>query len=213
MIRTLSLALVAMLAISSSADARQRRHHSSHKTPHHRSITDVNRATDNFSSAQCGFFCGFEQSASIAPTKATRRAERRASRRSARRERSSESRSVSASGIVGPLAAKVSQIKSACGSTVISGVRHTRVAGSGRMSLHASGKAVDMRGNPSCIYGQLAGWSGGYSTDYGRMQHIHISYDASGGREMGLRFAHGGGRHHSRHRYARRHRHSRYANR
>jgi hypothetical protein len=36
------------------------------------------------------------------------------------------------------------------------------------------------------------------------MQHIHISYDDAGGREMGLRFAHGGGRRHAwRNAYAR----------
>ncbi|WP_210208619.1 hypothetical protein [Rhodoplanes roseus] len=94
-------------------------------------------------------------------------------------------------GLVAPLAQKAAQIASACGAQVISGVRHTRVAGSGRMSLHASGQAVDMRGNPGCIYRMLGGWSGGYSTDYGRVKHVHISW---GGREQGLRFSHGGGR-------------------
>jgi hypothetical protein len=72
------------------------------------------------------------------------------------------------------------------------------------MSLHAQGKAVDVRGPYGCIYGQLKGWTGGYSTDAGRAQHVHISYDDAGGREMGLRFAHGGGRRHSwRNSYAR----------
>ena len=37
------------------------------------------------------------------------------------------------------------------------------------MSLHATGEAVDMRGNPSCVYAQLRDWPGGYSTDYGRV--------------------------------------------
>lgn len=114
------------------------------------------------------------------------------------------------SGIVAPLAAKVAEIQSSCGSKVISGVRHTYVAGTRRVSLHASGKAVDMAGNPGCIYSHLAGWSGGYSTDYARMAHVHISYDASGGREMGIRFVHGGG-HHTRHAY--RHHHRRHASR
>lgn len=100
----------------------------------------------------------------------------------------------SLSGIVAPLAAKAAEITAACGSTVISAVRHTRVRGTGRWSLHRQGKAVDMAGNPSCIYRHLAGWSGGYTTDYGRVRHVHISYDAEGGREWGLRFAHGGGR-------------------
>lgn len=107
-------------------------------------------------------------------------------------------RGTSTAGIVAPLAAKVAEIGTACGSTVISGVRHTRVAGSGRISLHSSGRAVDMRGNPSCIYAHLHGWPGGYTTDYGRMAHIHISYDPGGGREMGLRFAHGGGKYRAR---------------
>ena len=111
--------------------------------------------------------------------------------------------STSISGIVPELAAKVAQIQSACpGAHVISGIRHTRIRGSGRMSLHATGEAVDMRGNPSCVYAQLRDWAGGYSTDYGRVQHVHISL-AANGREAGLRFTHGGGRGH-RHRYARR---------
>lgn len=101
-------------------------------------------------------------------------------------------------GLVGPLAAKLASIQAACpGTHAISGVRHTRIAGTRRMSLHAQGKAVDVRGPYGCIYAQLKGWNGGYSTDAGRVQHIHISYDAAGGREMGLRFAHGGGRRHS----------------
>jgi hypothetical protein len=108
-------------------------------------------------------------------------------------------------GLVGPLQAKLASIQSACpGTHAISGVRHTRIAGTRRMSLHAQGKAVDVRGPYGCIYAQLKGWSGGYSTDAGRVQHIHISYDNGGGREMGLRFAHGGGRRHSwRNSYAR----------
>lgn len=108
-------------------------------------------------------------------------------------------------GIVAPLAAKVSEIQTACGSRVVSAVRHTRVAGTRVMSLHASGQAVDMAGNPSCIYSALHGWAGGYSTDYSRVAHVHISW---GGREHGVRFAHGGHRHVRR--YAR-HRHVRYA--
>jgi len=111
----------------------------------------------------------------------------------------------SISGIVPALAAKVAQIQSACaGAHVISGVRHTHIRGTGRMSLHHTGEAVDMRGNPSCVYAQLRDWPGGYSTDYGRVQHVHISL-AANGREAGLRFSHGSGRsHHHRHRYARR---------
>ncbi len=111
-------------------------------------------------------------------------------------------------GIVAPLAAKVAEIQAACGSRPISGMRHTYIAGTRRISLHASGKAVDMAGNPGCIYAHLSGWQGGYSTDYGRMRHVHISYDPDGGREWGLHFRHGGG-----HRSAKRHHGGRYAHR
>lgn len=105
-------------------------------------------------------------------------------------------------GIVPGLASKVAQIQSSCpGAQVISSVRHTRIRGTRRMSLHATGEAVDMRGNPSCVYAQLRDWPGGYSTDYGRAKHIHISLSSSG-REMGLRFAHGGHRSHRHRRMA-----------
>ena len=104
----------------------------------------------------------------------------------------------SASGLVAPLAAKVAEIEAACGSRVISGVRHTYIAGTRRISLHASGQAADVAGNPGCIYGHLSGWAGGYSTDYASVAHVHISW---GGPEHGIRFVHGGGRHHHR-RYA-----------
>lgn len=111
---------------------------------------------------------------------------------------------ISMSGVVPALAAKVAQIQSACaGAHVISAHRHTRIRGSGRLSLHATGEAVDMRGNPSCVYAQLRDWPGGYSTDYGRAQHIHISL-AANGREAGLRFSHGGGRGHRHRRFAKR---------
>lgn len=94
-------------------------------------------------------------------------------------------------GVYGPLADKAREIEAACGSSVISGVRHTRVAGTRHWSLHASGHAVDMQGNPSCIYAHLRGWPGGYSVDYGRVRHVHVSL---GGREDGIRFVHRAGR-------------------
>jgi len=106
------------------------------------------------------------------------------------------------SGIVAPLAAKVAEIQSACGSKIISAIRHTNVAGTRTRSLHASGQAVDMAGNPSCIYALLRGWAGGYSTDYSSVNHVHISY---GGREHGVRFAHRS--------HAKRHAHSRHQKR
>lgn len=110
--------------------------------------------------------------------------------------------STSMAGVVPALAAKVAQIQTTCpGAHVISAVRHTRIRGSRHMSLHATGEAVDMRGNPSCVYAQLRDWPGGYSTDYGRAQHIHISL-AANGREAGLRFTHGGGKSHRHRRFA-----------
>lgn len=119
-------------------------------------------------------------------------------------------RSVSIAGLVAPLAAKLASIQAACPGTVaISGVRHTKIAGTNRWSLHTQGKAVDVQGPYGCIYAQLRGWAGGYSTDAGRVHHIHISYDAQGGREMGLAFRHGGRKKHA-HRYAR-HKRSHYA--
>lgn len=117
-------------------------------------------------------------------------------------------------GLVAPLAAKASEIIASCGSRSLGGVSHRNIAGTRILSLHATGQAVDLQGNPSCIYAHLAGWPGGYSIDYARApnaQHVHISYTQPGGREWGVRFAH---RHYGgRHRYAhRRHRHAHYAN-
>lgn len=111
----------------------------------------------------------------------------------------------SLAGVIPALAQKASQIVSECGSWVMSAVRNTQVAGSGRLSCHAYGKAVDIAGNPSCIYAHLRGWSGGYSTDYSRVRcrgvlcpHVHVSLGCS---EDGKRFVHSG----SRPRHARRH--------
>ena len=110
---------------------------------------------------------------------------------------------VSLIGVVPQLATKVTDIVGTCGSEVVSTVRHTYVAGTNHISQHANGTAVDITGNPSCIYSMLRGWPGGYSVDYRRVHHVHISI---GGHEAGLRFVHGGGHrrhyaHHHRHRY------------
>jgi hypothetical protein len=105
-------------------------------------------------------------------------------------------RAVESGAIVASLAAIAQDIASGCGSTIISGVRHTYVAGTNRISCHASGQAVDMSGNPSCIYQKLQNWPGGYSTDYGRMGHVHISSCMA---EWGAHFQHGGGYHWRRH--------------
>jgi hypothetical protein len=96
-------------------------------------------------------------------------------------------------GVVAPLAAKVREIQSACGAKIISAVARRNVrlppGQPPLLSLHASGRAVDIAGNPACIYPMLQNWPGGYSTDYGRVQpnHVHISF---GGREHGRRFKH-----------------------
>jgi hypothetical protein len=104
------------------------------------------------------------------------------------------------SAVIPALAAKAAEITSACGSHIISGFRpHAVVAGTNRTSLHASGHAVDIQGNPSCIFSHLKNFSGGYSIDYNAVHHVHISL---GGREDGKRFVHGGGRHRWYHRWA-----------
>src|SRR5216684_2925891 len=131
-------------------------------------------------------------------------------RRSHRRVRSavpmprSRPAGVSLIGVVPQLATKVTDIVGTCGSEVVSAVRHTYVAGTHHISQHANGTAVDITGHPSCIYSMLRGWPGGYSIDYRRVGHVHISI---GGHEAGLRFVHGGGhRRHYAHHYKHRHR-------
>lgn len=123
--------------------------------------------------------------------------------RHARREHSGGRSTLSLAGFPSPLVAKIEEICRTCGSQIVSAFRPgATIAGTNYPSLHASKRAVDVAGNPSCIYSMLHGWPGGYSTDYGRVRHVHISY-APGGAEWGARFAHGGGGH----RYAWRHRH------
>lgn len=97
--------------------------------------------------------------------------------------------SIAANGLVAPLAAKVAEITHTCGSRLISAVRHTYIAGTRHMSLHAFGKAADVSGNAPCIYRMLADWPGGYSVDYSSVGHVHISYDQNG-REWGSHFRH-----------------------
>ena len=107
--------------------------------------------------------------------------------------RSREVGSGSLAGLVAPLRAKAQQMQSTCGAKIISTRRHTYVRGSGRLSLHASGRAFDVRGNPNCLRSLLVNWQGGASTDYYAVKHYHISW---GGNEHGLRFAHSGKRKH-----------------
>lgn len=106
-------------------------------------------------------------------------------------------RSLTLAGVVAPLVAKAQEIVGACHSRVISARRANR-------SNHPIGRAVDIQGNPGCIYAHLQGWPGGYSTDYAtapNAPHVHVSYNP-GGMEWGVRFVH----HHG-HRYAGHHRH------
>lgn len=112
--------------------------------------------------------------------------------------------SVTLSGVISPLADKAREIMSACGSRIISAYRP------GDPLLHGRGRAVDIQGNPSCIYAHLGReWLrvGGYTIDYATAPaapHVHVSY---GGIERGLRFVH---RHYrTRYAYHRRVRYSR----
>ena len=96
-------------------------------------------------------------------------------------------RSVKPHLLVPELAHKVAEIETACNSKLISGWRFTFVAGTRRLSCHASGQAADMQGNPKCIYDHLKAWRGGYSIDYSRVNHVHISTCSQ---ERGSHFAH-----------------------
>ena len=93
--------------------------------------------------------------------------------------------------LVPPLRAKVNEIVSACGSTVMSTFRRGARRPDGKLSNHALWRAADLHGNPRCIYRHLKGWPGGYSTDYASAPegpHVHISYNPNS--EWGSRFAH-----------------------
>jgi hypothetical protein len=129
--------------------------------------------------------------------------------RAVARGRSTKGYSTSLDKVVPALAVKAREIVAACGSVVVSAHRPgARVRGTRTMSLHSRtpAEAVDLKGNPACIYSHLHGWRGGYSTDYARVKHVHISL-SSDGRESGKRFAHG----HSKKRYAKAKRRYAYA--
>lgn len=112
-----------------------------------------------------------------------RYAKRAASFRVARRSRGG-ARGVTLAGVTPVLKQKADEIVAACGSVVTSAV-----ASRPYRSNHPGGRAVDLQGNPSCIYSHLRGWRGGYSTDYAAVRHVHISWNP-GGQEWGVRFAH-----------------------
>jgi len=90
------------------------------------------------------------------------------------------------------VAVALAQVKKQCrGFRIISGYRKTRIAGTRRWSLHASGAAVDFKVRDySCAYRVLRHWRYGLSVDAWRVRHIHISY--ASWRNEG-RFRHGGG--------------------
>lgn len=116
----------------------------------------------------------------------------RATKSEKRRVLSTGRNSVSLSGITPPLAAKAREIQAACGSKVVSAIRRGARVYGGSRSNHASGRAVDLQGNPSCIYAHVRDWPGGVSTDYATAPggpHVHLSYNP-GGMEWGLRFRH-----------------------
>ena len=91
-----------------------------------------------------------------------------------------------------PLVKKVTEIQKACGSQIVSAYRPGAVTPYGNASEHAFKRAVDLSGNPTCIYEHLQGWEGGVSIDYAVVGHVHISWHP-GGTEQGARFAHAGG--------------------
>lgn len=95
-----------------------------------------------------------------------------------------------------PLREWLDKVRVQCaGFRVISAYRPgARVAGSGRVSLHALKKAADfVVKDYSCAQKVLAKFPGGLSTDPHRVNHLHISYWPKS-REWAARFAHGGGK-------------------
>lgn len=114
--------------------------------------------------------------------------------------------STSLARIVEPLKSKAQEIVAACGSRVVSSDQRGGVT-----PLHRRHRAVDLQGNPSCIYAHLRSWPGGVSIDYSRApgtKHVHVSYCPPGNcgglrpYEWGLRFSHGHDRNSNRHQLA-----------
>jgi hypothetical protein len=109
---------------------------------------------------------------------------------------SSSNSEKSLAGFPKALVEKVRELQRVCGSRIVSAYRPGAVVCSrrkGKMICHSSNharkKAVDMVGNPACMYARLRGFPGGVSTDYKQVNHIHISYNPKG-MEWGSRFAH-----------------------
>lgn len=118
---------------------------------------------------------------------------------------------VSLAGVPSDLIGWLDKVRNDCtGFKAISACRPgARVRGSGRLSLHASCRAVDFQvASPSCAWAVLnpktgPRFPGGLSNDYYRVAHFHVSW-AKGSGEWGSRFAHYGGRSYAR-RYKARH--------
>jgi hypothetical protein len=178
MIAIPATAIVSWTAFSSPAQARGRHHQVQHHRYQHAERHFSRYASHRADARQhCARHCGVARAAWHS----------RGARHHFRSFASVPNRTNLAS-IGSTLAVKAREIVASCASSVISSFRPgARIAGSGHASMHASGRAVDIRGNPSCIYGHLQGWPGGYSVDYGAVQHVHISL---GGHEDGLRFSH-----------------------
>jgi hypothetical protein len=206
---TILVAGLLSLGLVTTASAGHHRHY------HHRSVSTGHLQYASLD-ASLGTFCA-EHPSSCQASPVRREMAHAAERlRSSRVHRHGHGYGLALSDLTPTLAKKVSEITSACGSRLISGYRPgARVAGSGHPSLHSlyPSRAADVSGNPHCIYMHLEGWAGGYSTDYGRVRHVHISYSPPGtgylaGREWHARFVHyGSGGHH---RFTQR-RHRRYA--
>lgn len=101
----------------------------------------------------------------------------------------------SLAGFPAPLVSKAREIQKVCGSKIVSSFRRgAKICSRGRChpSNHALRMAVDMQGNPKCIYSRLRNWPGGYTTDYHTApggKHVHISYNRNS-YEWGRRFPH-----------------------
>jgi hypothetical protein len=180
-------AIANCVALSSPAEARE--HHQQyrqHHRHHHLHYGRHDRDHHQTAAAQHGSF------------RTAWHGKPHSSRHAVHSHRAPGGNSTGLASVSGALAAKTQEIVASCQSAVISAFRPgARIAGSGHPSMHASGRAVDIRGNPGCIYSHLHGWAGGYSTDYASVQHVHISL---GGREDGLRFVHHSSRQaHARH--------------
>lgn len=123
------------------------------------------------------------EKASLAPQAATRG-----------RSSSAGERDYSSSGLPASVRAALSDVRSSCsGFRVISMHRPgARVAGTGRVSLHAYGLAADFRvSNYGCAYGVLQRHNVGWSRDGGRCGHIHVSDGSRIGRHEPAGFRHG----------------------